>query len=249
MTLTTVLGTDQELPTNCGTCGTTTTEPTCPKCGATVSASLPADPFSSDPFTPATPPAANPPTPPPPSPSAPSSSSPSTVTGRGPVTGRPAGSGVLPRKKAAPIKEIAGGVALLIFLTVIGIGLFPRILGGFSNLPAINDFAAGTCFVVEGSGTFSDTPCSVPHDGEVVGSGDWTGADDYPGAAQLEDWANIVCIDQFTAFVGVDPEGSELDLGILYPSPSSWDEGDRRAICAVQFLDLPATGSVAASGG
>lgn len=163
------------------------------------------------------------------------------------MTGRPAGSGVLPKKKTAPVREILGGVALLIFLVVIGIGLFPRILGGFSNLPAINEFTPGTCFVVEGSGTFSDTPCLVPHDGEVVGSGDWSEGDDYPGASQLEDWANVVCVEQFTTFVGIDPGDSELDLGILYPSPSSWEEGDRRAICAVQFLDLPETGTVAAS--
>lgn len=169
------------------------------------------------------------------------------MTGRGPVTGRPAGSEILPKRSSVPIKEMAGGVALLIFLVVIGIGLYPRIFGGFSNLPAINDFGAGTCFVIEGPGNFSDTPCAVPHDGEVVGAGDWTGIPDYPGAADLETWANMVCIEQFTQFVGIDPDASELDLGVLYPSPSSWQEGDRRAICAVQFTDGPESGSVGGS--
>ena len=223
--------TNRELPTNCGTCGTTTTEPTCPKCGATLA--LPADPFAAG-AAPIPPITRDVPVP-----------TPATRTGRGPVTGRPAGSETLPRKAALPIKEIAGGVALLVFLVVIGIGLYPRIFGGFSKLPAINDFTAGTCFVIEGPGTFADTPCSVPHDGEVVGAADWTGDKDYPGATELENWANAACIEQFTQFVGTSPDTSDLDLGVLYPSPSSWKEGDRRAICAVQFADTPESGSVA----
>ena len=196
---------------------------------------LAADPFAADPFDGAGGRAAKPPRPPP---------SPSTVTGRGPVTGRPAGSELIPRRSQVPVKELLGAAALLIFLAVLGVGLFPRIFGGFSNVPAINDFAAGTCFIIEGPGIFSDIPCSAPHDGEVVGWADWDGTGDYPGSSVLEDWANASCIERFTEFVGIDPDSSILALGVLYPSESSWNNGDRRAICAVQFSDIPEIGSV-----
>lgn len=225
------------MTTNCGACETATTAATCPNCGATV-APLAADPFAADPF-------ASPRQDSPPIPAA--RPIPPTVTGRGPVTGRPVGSELLPRKGKSPIKEIAGGIALLVFLAVIGIGLFPRIFGDFSKLPEINSFAAGTCFIIDGPGMFSQTACSNPHDGEVVGVADWEGAEDYPGMDVLEGWANTACRGRFADFVGVESDSSELNLGVLYPSESSWQEGDRRAVCAVQFPDAPETGSVGKS--
>lgn len=226
------------MATNCGTCGTATTAATCPGCGATV-APLAADPFAADPFAG---PRFDSPSTPPRQPAQP------TITGRGPVTGRPVGSELLPKKAKGPIKEIAGGIALLVFLAVIGIGLFPRIFGDFSKLPEINAFAAGTCFIIDGPGIFSATACSNPHDGEVVGGADWESAEDYPGTDVLEGWANSACIGQFAEFVGIEPDSSDLNLGVLYPSKSSWQEGDRRAVCAVRFPDAPETGSVGQSG-
>jgi hypothetical protein len=225
------------MATNCGTCATATTATTCPSCGAPVSL-LAADPFAADPSA----------SPRPDSPPVPAARpAPSTITGRGPVTGRPVGSEILPKKGKGPIKEIAGGIALLVFLAVIAIGLFPRIFGDFSKLPAINDFSAGTCYIIDGPGIFSQTACSNPHDGEVVGGADREGAEDYPGTDVLEDWANTTCVGQFVDFVGIEPDSSDLNLGVLYPSESSWQEGDRRAVCAVQFPDAPETGSVGQS--
>ena len=172
----------------------------------------------------------------------------SKATGRGPVTGRQAGTDLIPNRADLPVKEILGGVALLVFLGIIGLGFFPTIFGGFSNLPAINSFNPGTCFIVDGPGDFSSEPCERSHDGEVVGRQDWTGSDDYPGPEELGVWADQHCQAQFREFVGIDVDDSSLDLQLLYPSFSSWAEGDRRAICVVQYFSIPTTGSVKGRG-
>lgn len=212
---------------------------------------LPADPFATGaaaPYAAAPQPAL---TTSPPAPTPPAADHRATrgglTTGRGPVTGRPVGSDLIPKRSDLPIKEILGGVALLVFLGIIGLGFFPAIFGGFSNLPAINSFEQGTCYIVDGPGDFSATPCEQPHDGEVVGQQDWTESDDYPGPDELNTWADQHCQAQFLDFVGVTVEASSLDLRLLYPSIASWQEGDRRAICVVQF-SVPTTGSIEGAG-
>ena len=216
----------------CATCGTASAEAQCPSCGASMVVQA-ADPFA-DPFASPAPL------------TAPTRSEASGLAAVGPglVTGRDAGTDLLPGASKKPLREIAGAAALLVFLIIVVVGFFPRIFGGFSNEPILNTFDAGTCFVIDGPSEISEESCDDPHDAEVIGFVDWIGEDEYPGWEPLEDWASVNCITVFRQYVGIDESESSLTLGLYYPTATSWPAGDRRAVCAIQFTEGPESGSV-----
>ena len=67
------------------------------------------------------------------------------------------------------------------------------------------------------------TDCSALHDAE----------DERPSDSELEDMGGDACLAAFEGYVGIPYEESELDYTILYPSPGSWEEGDREIICFI----------------
>jgi len=73
--------------------------------------------------------------------------------------------------------------------------------------------------------------CAEPHDNEVYAIFDYTGSADYPGDDEIERAANTGCIDRFEEFVGIDYFESEIFVGAFWPSPGTWDDGDREVIC------------------
>ena len=92
--------------------------------------------------------------------------------------------------------------------------------------------------------------CDASHGHEVILTMTFDGAagTPYPGAAALrEPWAGP-CDDAFEAWVGVAPDGSELEVVIAVPDEPAWDRGTRAGACMVaradgQFLAGPAKGS------
>ena len=76
------------------------------------------------------------------------------------------------------------------------------------------------------------TDCSALHDAEVFHLTQVT-EDERPSDSELEDMGGDACLAAFEGYVGIPYEESELDYTILYPSPGSWEQGDREIICFI----------------
>ena len=76
------------------------------------------------------------------------------------------------------------------------------------------------------------TDCSALHDAEVFHLTQVT-EDERPSDSELEDMGGDACLAAFEGYVGIPYEESELNYTILYPSPGSWEEGDREIICFI----------------
>jgi hypothetical protein len=89
-------------------------------------------------------------------------------------------------------------------------------------------------------------PCGRPHQAEVYARAQLEGGDRarFPGINRLRRQAQQLCRDRFRPFVGIPWTRSELEIAALWPSPRSWEQGDRLVVCAVFRLDgAPLTGT------
>lgn len=93
------------------------------------------------------------------------------------------------------------------------------------------------------------TDCSALHDAEVFHLTQVT-EDERPSDSELEDMGGDACLAAFEGYVGIPYEESELDYTILYPSPGSWEQGDREIICFIisgEGTDVQLSGSMKGS--
>lgn len=113
---------------------------------------------------------------------------------------------------------------------------------GACGQTSVFDIDAGDCF--DDPSAFDEVSsvevidCAEPHDNEVYALFNYTGSSVYPGDAEIESAANQGCIDRFEDFVGIDYFDSEIWVGAFWPSPDSWEDGDREVICFVYEGDL-----------
>jgi hypothetical protein len=96
--------------------------------------------------------------------------------------------------------------------------------------------AVGDCFIELEGETIEDVqraPCSEPHTGEVIVSGEYPSADTYPSQDQFEAWVRTNCIDgAFQAFTGVGlDEATDIEPGDFSPTTEGWGKGDRQMTC------------------
>lgn len=109
------------------------------------------------------------------------------------------------------------------------------------------DLVAGQCFnnylTALADNTFEElttvVDCAGPHDGEVYFQifRPEEADEPYPGPDELLAWAQQHCYDQFEGFVGQEYELSELDIGVLAPTESTWSDPvglHREVICYVK---------------
>jgi hypothetical protein len=73
------------------------------------------------------------------------------------------------------------------------------------------------------------TPCTSPHDAEVVGIFHHDDAPRIPDDIRTDTTAG--CAELFEAYVGIPPAVSSLGLAYVDPSPESWEAGDRDSTC------------------
>jgi hypothetical protein len=112
----------------------------------------------------------------------------------------------------------------------------------------------GDCFNEEAAASETDTevssvpavPCEVMHDFEVFHAFDLTD-ENYPGVDPISEQADAGCEAAFDTFIGTSYLDSALGYGYLYPSESSWQDGDREIVCYVYGAEQN-TGSLAGSG-
>jgi len=122
-------------------------------------------------------------------------------------------------------------------------------LGG--NTSAFN-VEVGQCVQLPDGSTISRVEvveCTAEHDGEVYHIEKLTDKE-----RPSEDWLNMrmesICSNAFEGYVGIPYEESELDYTILYPSPGSWEQGDREIICFIisgEGTDVQLSGSMKGS--
>lgn len=74
--------------------------------------------------------------------------------------------------------------------------------------------------------------CEEPHDNEVYHLFDLADGD-YPGTTAVEGEAIDGCLEAFEPFIGREYATSQFEVRYLYPTPETWDDGDREIVCAV----------------
>jgi hypothetical protein len=85
--------------------------------------------------------------------------------------------------------------------------------------------------------------CQEPHDSEVFAILR-VDADSFPGEEELISQGQLRCAQAFGDFIGMSYADSELDFRFLYPTLSSWAQGDNVIYCLVFDPGLQVTGSL-----
>jgi hypothetical protein len=127
-------------------------------------------------------------------------------------------------------------------LVVGGILFRDRLTGG------AEDLKAGDCFDAKHADVIKEVqhhPCTEAHTAEVVLVSDYPSAKGaaYPAGTAFDAWGDQTCAISIMTYVGPGADLDHLGYGILYPSKSAWDGGDRGMICYV-VGDLPLTKSL-----
>ena len=98
------------------------------------------------------------------------------------------------------------------------------------------NFAVGDCItdVIPGDTLDKATgvPCSEGHEYEVYAETFLSDSSETV-PADIDKQADEFCYSKFQAFVGLDYESSKLNLMSLYPSPESWQGGDKELTCLI----------------
>ena len=130
------------------------------------------------------------------------------------------------------------GMLLLTSVAVLGWLVIARTLS--LTLSSVPTYAVGQCVDGIGSGTEVDatairtTPCTNPHQGEVVGVHAMTAPDEgsrFPGLSAVETTAQERCPPLFASYIGISFEVSRLEMLYVYPSEETWGRGDREIAC------------------
>ncbi|MCB2223546.1 MAG: septum formation family protein [Actinobacteria bacterium] len=143
----------------------------------------------------------------------------------------------------APAKFLALGLAVLLLVGGAVAWFFFMGDDDTGDL-SVNSAAVGDCWndtdeSLAGSEVVSipEVPCSEPHDNEVF-SVVTLGIDGvYPGTFALQSASVTRCLGDFEGYVGVPYRESPLDIYPLFPTTTSWLDGDREVICSLFMLD------------
>jgi hypothetical protein len=73
-------------------------------------------------------------------------------------------------------------------------------------------------------------PCDEPHESEVFAEVALE-ADEFPGIDAITEEASTRCLEEFSRFIGLDYQDSQLSFHYYYPTETSWSLGDRSIFC------------------
>lgn len=144
----------------------------------------------------------------------------------------------------APARNRRGLIVGLIVLLVVVVGVAGFFLLRDRAPNDVTSLATGECFdrpADSGSiSTIQRQPCNEPHDAEVVVAlthpADASTA--YPVVSGFNDFVSENCIPAFESYTGrTFATESELELGYLQPTITSWADGDRGITCFVYRTD------------
>ncbi len=108
--------------------------------------------------------------------------------------------------------------------------------------------SVGTCYQTPEGEEVVDVrivPCEEPHDQELfaVFLHPADSATPYPGANELDGYAEARCGDLFESYTGEALEDSRYELYWFRPTEQGWTVFDRRISCSLQHPDGPMTGA------
>jgi Septum formation len=137
------------------------------------------------------------------------------------------------------------GYVVLIVLIGIGIGLWatvddysgsPEPVSSYSTDPTttVDDLAVGDCFDDGNAEGVVRLPCTVAHDGEIIGIVTLPEGP-YPGDNGVDKAADRACTHDFTKYVGKSVDDSELDLYYWPPNEDRWNDDDRVVVCDATY--------------
>ena len=137
------------------------------------------------------------------------------------------------------------GYVVLIVLIGIGIGLWatvddysgsPEPVSSYSTDPTttVADLAVGDCFDDGNAEGVVRLPCTVAHDGEIIGIVTLPEGP-YPGDNGVDKAADRACTHDFTKYVGKSVDDSELDLYYWPPNEDQWNDDDRVVVCDATY--------------
>lgn len=86
-------------------------------------------------------------------------------------------------------------------------------------------------------------PCTEPHESEVFAAITLED-EEFPGIDAITERASSECLVEFSRFVGVQYQDSELSFHYYYPTESSWAVGDRSIFCVAFQPGQDTTGSL-----
>ncbi|WP_433698159.1 septum formation family protein [Nocardiopsis sp. CA-288880] len=154
---------------------------------------------------------------------------------------------VSPALRATGLSALALGSVLALS----GCGAITSLIGGGN----VFEISVGDCFVESemnaafATGEVSDVPlveCTEEHDAEVYYTEDLPEGD-FPGTESVDASTEEICYgDNFTDFVGVSYDESEIYAGALYPTEESWNQlDDREVACYLITQGEMVTGTLA----
>ncbi|NYH53915.1 hypothetical protein HNR06_003504 [Nocardiopsis arvandica] len=153
-------------------------------------------------------------------------------------------SSVSPVLRTVGVSVLAAGAAF----SLSGCGALISALG----VGNVMDLNVGDCFKVAemdaalGGEEVSDIPlvdCAQEHDSEFFFSHEMTG-EEFPGDGTVSTEAEEICYgDNFTSFVGVSYDESEIYAAYLAPTQQTWDQlNDREILCYVTTVEPGGSG-------
>jgi hypothetical protein len=110
----------------------------------------------------------------------------------------------------------------------------------------VETLRVGDCVNGLEEGDISKLPaisCSEPHEGEVVGDYQVSGSS-YPGESAITDEANDKCNDILLAYSPSTKDDQSIGIYFVYPTVSSWAQGDRQVLCIAEHTQGKKTGSI-----
>jgi hypothetical protein len=135
-------------------------------------------------------------------------------------------------RRAAGVGVLAG----LLTLAVTSILLWQRGDLGRRQVVVAEQVEPGNCVNVSGDNnrSFDVTPCTNPHNGEIVAVIPHPDAEGpYPGEQVTAVWFDDSCRAAIDAYVGDDVMTTTLSAGSVIPDEDDWNDGVQSAVCYV----------------
>jgi hypothetical protein len=145
------------------------------------------------------------------------------------------------RVKRSPGQFTGRGMAITgLVLGIIGVlgGIAFWIAVGVAakNKTDLNDVTAGDCVEVPSGTIFfgiTKQSCDKPHQGEVFSAKQFDTPGAYPGDTAARNQVGQACADDFQGYVGVTPANSDLDIFVIFPSKTKWEDSDSTQIVCI----------------
>lgn len=156
--------------------------------------------------------------------------------------------GQAPPPYAAPKKSKKGLIiglsvlGVLIIAAIVAVGFFVAVI---KDTTIATDMELGDCIAEVPTDsrvlTLPTVDCAEPHGGEVYAVINMSDGD-YPGQAKIDQFQEK-CPEELATFAPDAMTDDSVGIYVLYPTPETWERGDRAVTC-IATLDPKRAGSL-----